>query len=161
MNCHVRPSVCLSHLFTMFLSSHHHEIFRSYYHWWTWSYKSQGQRARVKVIESKQILSRFKSLRTVTLFWIHSESEMKHKAWPFQGHPSNFKGTRADKLTTLNRIKRFRILIKVFVHRWLRNDVHILKWCRRGTLLFFKTIRQGYMVQKIDDFDPNLSFSGL
>ena len=29
-------SVCLSHFFTMFLSSYHHEIFRSYYQWQKW-----------------------------------------------------------------------------------------------------------------------------
>ena len=32
----VCPSVRLSHIFTMFLSSHHHEILRSDYHWQKW-----------------------------------------------------------------------------------------------------------------------------
>ena len=68
----VRPSVCLSvclsvchTFFTMFPSSYHHEIFRSYYHWQKWG---QGQRSKVKVTEVMTPLSRF---RTVTPVWIH------------------------------------------------------------------------------------------
>ena len=47
----VRPSVCLSvTLFTMFPSSHHHEIVRCYYQWEQWCpCKTQGQRSRLKV----------------------------------------------------------------------------------------------------------------
>ena len=49
----VRLSVC--HTFvTMFLSSYHHEIFRSYRHWQKWCpCKGQGQRSKVKVKEVK------------------------------------------------------------------------------------------------------------
>ena len=74
----VRPSVCLSvrlsvchTLFTMFLSSYHHEIVRSYYHWQKWTdvhAKDQDQRSRVKVTEVNTQFSRF---RTVTHVWIH------------------------------------------------------------------------------------------
>ena len=48
------PSARPSHIFTMFRSSYHHEIPRSYYHWqkW-WPCKSQGQRSTVKVTEVK------------------------------------------------------------------------------------------------------------
>ena len=66
------PSVCLSvclsvcHTFlTMFLSSYHHEIFRSYYQW---PKQGQCQRSKVKVTEVTTQLNRF---RTVTPVWIH------------------------------------------------------------------------------------------
>ena len=64
------PPVCLSDsFFTMFLSSYHHEIFRSYYQWLKWStcirsmseVKGQGHRVKTQ-------LNRF---RTVALVWIH------------------------------------------------------------------------------------------
>ena len=66
----VRLSVCLSvcdTLFTMFLSSYHHEIFRSYYHWQKWC-PCERSRSKVKVTEVMIPLSRF---RTVTPVWIH------------------------------------------------------------------------------------------
>ena len=68
----VRPSVRLSvchTFFTMFPSSHHHEIFRSYYHGQNDVHaKGQGQRSKVKVTEVNTQLSRF---RTLTPVWIH------------------------------------------------------------------------------------------
>ena len=66
----VRPSVCLSvcHTFlTMFPSSHHHEIFRSYYQWQKWR-PCKRSRSKVKVTEVMTQLNRF---RTVTPVWIH------------------------------------------------------------------------------------------
>ena len=75
-----RPSVCLSvcpsvypsvcHTFcTMFPSSYHHEIFRSYYQWQKWR-PCKRSRSEVKgqVTEVNTQLNRF---RTVTLVWIH------------------------------------------------------------------------------------------
>ena len=53
--------------FTMFLSSYHHEIFRSYYHWQKWC-PCKRSRSEVKVTEVMTSLSRF---RTVTPVWIH------------------------------------------------------------------------------------------
>ena len=66
----VRPSVCLSvcHTFlTMFPSSYHHEIFRSYYQWQKWR-PCKRSRSKVKVTEVTTQLNRF---RTVTPVWIH------------------------------------------------------------------------------------------
>ena len=68
MNGSVRPSVRLSvcHTFlTMFPSSYHHEIFRSYYQWQKWR---PCTRSRSKVTEVTTQLNRF---RTVTPVWIH------------------------------------------------------------------------------------------
>ena len=72
----VRPSVRLSvrpsvghTFFTIFPSSHHHEIFRRYYQWQSDVHaKGQGQRSKVKVTEVNTQLNRF---RTATLVWIH------------------------------------------------------------------------------------------
>ena len=66
----VRPSVRLSvrHTFlTMFPSSYHHEIFRSYYQWQKWR-PCKRLRSKVKVAEVRTQLYRF---RTVTPVWIH------------------------------------------------------------------------------------------
>ena len=70
----VRLSVCLSvrlsvcHTFlTMFPSSYHHEIFRSYYQWQKWR-PCKRSRSKVKVTEVTTQLNRF---RTVTPVWIH------------------------------------------------------------------------------------------
>ena len=70
----VCPSVCLSvclsvcHTFlTMFPSSYHHEIFRSYYQWQKWR-PCKRSRSKVKVTEVTTQLNRF---RTVTPVWIH------------------------------------------------------------------------------------------
>ena len=62
----VRPSVCHT-FFTMFPSSYHHEIFRSYYQWQKWR-PCKRSRSEVKVTEVNTQLNRF---RTVTLVWIH------------------------------------------------------------------------------------------
>ena len=66
----VRPSVCLSvchTFFTMFPSSYHHAIFRSYYQWQKWR-PCKRSRSKVKVTE---VNTQLNSLRTVTPVWIH------------------------------------------------------------------------------------------
>ena len=62
----VRLSVCHTFL-TMFPSSYHHEIFRSYYQWQKWR-PCKRSRSKVKVTEVNTQLNRF---RTVTPVWIH------------------------------------------------------------------------------------------
>ena len=62
----VRLSVCHT-LLTMFPSSYHREIFRSYYQWQKWR-QSRRSRSKVKVTEVNTQLSR---CRTVTPVWIH------------------------------------------------------------------------------------------
>ena len=70
----VCPSVCPSvrlsvrhTFFTMFPSSYHHEIFRSYYYGQKWC-PCKRSRSEVKVTEVNTQLSRF---RTLTPVWIH------------------------------------------------------------------------------------------
>ena len=62
----VRLSVCHTFL-TMFPSSYHHEIFRSYYQWQKWR-PCKRSRSKVKVTEVTTPPNRF---RTVTPVWIH------------------------------------------------------------------------------------------
>ena len=62
----VHPSVCDTFL-TMFLSSYHHEIFRSNYHWQGWS-PCKRSRSNVKVTEVK---TQFSGFCTLTPVWIH------------------------------------------------------------------------------------------
>ena len=54
-------------LLTMFPSSYHHEILRSYYQWQKWR-PCKRSRSKVKVTEVTTQLNRF---RTVTPVWIH------------------------------------------------------------------------------------------
>ena len=68
------PSVCLSicpsvcHTFlTLFPSSYHHEIFRTYYQWQKWC-PCKRSRSKVKVTVVNTQLCRF---RTVTPVWFH------------------------------------------------------------------------------------------
>ena len=66
----VCPSVCLSvchTFFTMFPSSYHHEIFRSYYHGQKWC-PCKRSRSKFKVTEVNTPHSRY---RTLTPVWIH------------------------------------------------------------------------------------------
>ena len=59
---YVRPSVCHT-FFTMFPSSYHHEIFRSYYHSQKWC-PCKRSRSKVKVTEVNTQLSRFRTLNS-------------------------------------------------------------------------------------------------
>ena len=98
----------LNALLTMFLSSYHPEIFRSYYHWQTHVHaKGQGQRSKVKVTK---VMTPFSCFWTVTPVWIHIYGdEMMHKAWccleevPYCSSRSsvNFQGHMAKKSSIL------------------------------------------------------------
>ena len=55
---------------------------------------------------------------------------------------------------------RLRTVTPVWIDIWWWNDAQSLILLRRGTLLFFKVIRQfqGHTAKKIVDFDPNWVF---
>ena len=78
----------------------------------------------------------------------------------FQGYPSNFKVTRLKKSSILTQIGSFRTVTPVWIPHWLWNGAQRLKQHRRGTLLFFKVIRQFSRSsgQIIANFDPNWAF---
>ena len=102
-------SVCLSvcHTFlTMFPSSYHHEIFRSYYQWQKWhpckrsrsEVKGQGHRA-LKIDEFDPdwaFPDCNSSLNSPMATKWRTKLQVALKRCPivFQGHPSNFKVTR-------------------------------------------------------------------
>ena len=80
----VRLSVCPSFchtFFTMFPSSYHHEIFRSYYHGQKWC-PCKRSRSKVKVTEVNTQLSRFRTLTPVWIDiwqWNHAHSWKQHR----------------------------------------------------------------------------------
>ena len=68
---HISDALCrVLSSFTMFLSSYHYEIFRSYYHW----QRGKGQRSKVKV---KTLFGHF---RTVTLV-CHLTLQREPRQW--------------------------------------------------------------------------------
>ena len=129
----VRPSVCHTFL-TMYPSSHHHEIFRSYYQWQKWRpCKRLRSEVKVKVTEVNTQLSRF---RTVNLVWTHiwwwndTQSLMLLR----RGVLLFFKVIRQisrspgwKKSLISSQIGRFRIVTPVWFHQSLRNDAQSLK----------------------------------
>ena len=72
-----------------------------------------------------------------------------------QGQRSKVKVTEVT--TQLN---RFRTVTPVWIHIWWWNDTYSLMLLRRGTLLFFKVIRQISRSHgaKIVEFDPDWAF---
>ena len=137
----VRPSVHHTFL-TMFLSSYHPEIFRSYYHWQTWC---PCKRSR------SQVMTPFSRFRTVTPVWIHilrwndAQSLMLLRIgalffFKVIHQISRSHGTK--KSLILTQIGHFQTVTPVWIHQWLWNDAQSLNQHRRVALLFFKVFRQ-------------------
>ena len=135
--------------------------------YWRWSVKFQGHTAK-KIVDfdpnwafpdcNFSLNSPMTMKRCIKL-----EATCKRCPIVFQGHPSNFKVTRDNKLPIWTRIERFRTVTIVWIHRWLWNDAQSLKQHRRGALFFFKVIHQisrahGTINRR---FWPKLSVSGL
>ena len=150
----VCPSVCPSHLF------HYVPNDRSDVH-----AKGQGQRSKVKVTVVK---TQFNGFLAVTPVSITYDDEMMHKAWCCFGEVPycisrssvKFQGYTSKKSSSVTQIGRFRSVIPVWIHWWLRIDVHSLKQPRRCTLFFSRSSVkfQGHTGQTIIDFDPNWAF---
>ena len=131
----VCPSVCHTFL-TMFLSSYHHEIFRSYYQWQKWcpckrsrsEVQGQGHRGHNPTLPFPVCNSSLK---------FTYDDEMMHIAWlclgevPYCFSRSSvkffFKVTRLQKSSNLTQIGRFRTVTPVWIHQWLRNAAQSLK----------------------------------
>ena len=123
-----RLSVCHTFL-TMFRSSHHPEIFMSYYHWWRWC---PCKRSKVKVTE---VMTPFNHFQTITQVWIHIWRW--NDAWSLmllrRGALLFFKVIRQTsrshgkkKLSILTQFGRFRIVTPVWIYQWLWNDAQSL-----------------------------------
>ena len=74
-----------------------------------------------------------------------------------------FQGRTALKIVNLTQIGRFRTVIEVWIHQWLRNYAQSLKKHRRGALLFCKVICQVSTSygSKNRQIWPRLGVSGL
>ena len=95
--------------------------------------------------------------------WWRNDDEMMHIAWCCSRSSVEFQGHTAKKSSILTQIGGFRTVTPVWIHQWLRNDTQRLKLHKRGSLLFFKIIRQISRSHgtKNRRFWPELSVSGL
>ena len=130
-------SVCLSAchtFFTMFPSSYHHEIFRSYYQWQKWcpckrsrsEVKGQGHRSQNLTWPFPDCNSSSNS--PMTMKWCRKLEVAWERCYiVFQGHPSNFKVTQDKKSPILTQIGRFRTVIPGRIHRYLLYVARSLK----------------------------------
>ena len=88
--------------------------------WWpVWIHISWWNDAQSLMLLRRGALLFFKVIRQIS----KSHSSKNRRIWPSQ-------------------IGRFRTVTPVWIHQWLRNDAQSLKQHWRGTLLFFKVIRQ-------------------
>ena len=118
----VSPSVRHTFL-TMYLSSYHPQIFRSYYHWQMWC-SCKRSRSKVKVTEVMTPFSRF---RTVTPVWIHiwrwndAQILVLLRRGVLLFFKVIFQDHTAKKSSILTQIGRFRTVAPVWLHQWLWN----------------------------------------
>ena len=147
---HLFLSVCLTvrhPLLTMFPSSYHHEIFRSYYQRQrgcpckrSRSYiKGQCHRGHNPTYPFLDCNSSLNS-HMMMKWCIKLDAVYERCPIAFQGHPSNFKVTRLEKSPILIRIERFPTVTFVSIYWWLWNYASGLKQHRWAALLFFKVI---------------------
>ena len=125
----VRPSVCHT-VFTMFPSSYHHEIIRSYYQWQKWC-PCKRSRSEVKCQGNKcqYLIQPFLGCNS------SSNSHMTMK-WCCLGEAPycfsifnaslKFQGHTAQKSSILTQIGCFRSVTPVWIHPWLSNDAQSL-----------------------------------
>ena len=130
----VYPSVCLPftpyvcHTFwAKVLSSCHHEILRSNYHWRTWCpCKKSRSEINGQDHRGQKSFSRFRAVTPgCTHIWWWNDAHtlkwiMRGALLFFQGHPSNFKVTRNEKY----RVEHFRTVGPVWIHWWIQHDAH-------------------------------------
>ena len=106
--------------FTMFPSSYHHEMFRSYYHGQKWC-PCKRSRSKAKVTEVNTPHSHFWTVTPVwirILQWNHAHSLNQHRRGVFQGHLSNFKVTGGKKSPISTRIWCFRTVTPAWNDPW-------------------------------------------
>ena len=127
------PSVRLSvyhTFFTMFPSSYHHEIFRSYYHGQKWC---PCKRPRSEVKRSTPNLAVSGLLTPVWIhIWLynHAHSWKQHRRGAllfFKVIHQISRSHGSKKSSNLTQIGRFWTVTPVWIHQWLRNDAQSLK----------------------------------
>ena len=96
---------------------------------------------KIAMAKKLMILTWIQRFRTVTPGLIYAgfykwcstlDGVYKRSPIIFQGHPPNFKVTRAKILTIFTRIERFWTVTPVWIHRWLLNAAQSLKEHGRG-----------------------------
>ena len=129
----------------MFLSSYHHEIFRSYYQWQKWcpckrsrsEVDGQGHRGQNPIKQLPDCNSCLNSHMMIKWWKII----ISHK-----------------KSLILTQIWRFRTVTPVQIQQWLQNDAQSSKeevpYCFSRSFVKF----QGHTWQKTTNFDPNWAF---
>ena len=78
----------------------------------------------------------------------------------FQGHMSNCKVMRGEKLTISRRFERLRLVILIQMIWWLVNETHSVKGQGRGSLSLFEVIQQILVLFwfPIEDTSPYISY---
>ena len=159
MNGSVRSFVCLSvcmsifdAFFTMFPSSYHHEIFRSYYQWQKWC---PCKRSRSEVKGRTQ----FSSFRTVIRVSIHiwqwndaqSFMWLRKGALSFSKVICQISRSHRTKITNFNPnwMFNFTNCFEMMHKAW--HDIEGVPYCFSRSSIKF----QGHAGQKIVDFDLN------
>ena len=144
MNGSVHPSVTT---FSLFVSSYHHEIFRSNYHWQKWcpckksssEVKRQGQRAKKKFYPNLGFSGPKLQFWLHRWLWNYAQSLKCHRRRAlFKVILEISRSHRTKTSSIFTRIERFRTVTPVWIHQWFWNDAQSLKYHRRGALLFFK-----------------------
>ena len=124
----VHMSVCLSHVFTMFLSLYHHEISRSNYQWQGWclckrwggAIKCPGHRGQNPI---QQFLNRESSFISLMAWKWCTKLDIVWKRCPIvcQGHPSNFKAILDNRSPIF-----FPRVTPVWILQWIWKDAQWL-----------------------------------
>ena len=137
MGLSIRQYVCLSvTTLSLFLSSFHHEIFRSNYHWQKWcpckksrsEVKRQGQRAQKKFYPNLGFSG------PKLQFWIHRWLRNCAQSLKLHRRRALFKvileiswSHRTKTSSIFTRIERFWTVTPVWIHQWFWNDAQSLK----------------------------------
>ena len=169
MGFSARISVFVSHtIFTMFPSTYHHEIFKSFYQWQGW-WSTQKVKVRVngqghRGQNPTQPFSDGNSSLNSQITIFHSIlKRMTHKAWCYRFSSSTlkFQGHTAQRSSTLTQIGRFRTVTPVLIQQWLRNDTKRREVANKKCPIVFQDHPSNFKVtrlKKIIDFDPNWDF---
>ena len=91
---------------------------------------------------------------------LKSWSSIEKVPYCFSRSSVKFQGHKEQISLILSGIECFRTVTPVWIHRWLWNDLHSLKWHRRGALMFVKVIHQISRSHRTENanFEPNWAF---
>ena len=122
------------------------------YEWSSPSVRTDGRPSVCLAVTHFSLCSHHHTIMTFSIVITIDRSDVHAKG---QGQGSKVKVTEVK-----TQLSRFRTGTPVWNHIWQWNHAQSLMWHRRGTLLFFKVIRQISRShgEKFDEFDANLVF---